>query len=161
MSSRLFQEIREKRGMAYSVYTFGSQYADTGLVGLYVGTREENLVECLEIAAAEFVDVGAGNLRPGELERAKENLKGRLLLSLESTSSRMTRLGKAVVTGTEITSVDETLARVDAVTPEEVAGLAAELYGPIGLSAAGIGPSEERFRAAVERVNPAALARAA
>ena len=81
-SSRLFQEIREKRGMAYSVYTYGSQYAETGQVGIYVGTREDNLAECLDVTAAELEDVAAGNLRPGELERAKENLKGRLLLSL-------------------------------------------------------------------------------
>ena len=160
-SSRLFQEIREKRGMAYSVYSFGSQYADSGLVGLYVGTREENLVECLEIAAAELVDVAGGFLRPGELDRAKDNLKGRLLLSLESTSARMTRLGKAVVTGSEITSVDETIARVDAVTEADVAALATELLAPGRLSAAGIGPDEDRFRAAVERVIPAALERAA
>ncbi len=160
-SSRLFQEIREKRGMAYSVYTFGSQYADSGLVGLYVGTREENLVECLEIAAAELIDVAAGSFRPGELDRAKDNLKGRLLLSLESTSARMTRLGKAIVTGSEITSVDETIARVDAVTEADVAALATELFAPGRLSAAGIGPDEDRFRAAVERVNPAALDRAA
>ncbi|HXY17690.1 MAG TPA: pitrilysin family protein [Gaiellaceae bacterium] len=160
-SSRLFQEIREKRGMAYSVYTFGSQYADSGLVGLYVGTREENLTECLEIAAAELVDVASGNLRPGELERAKENMKGRLLLSLESTSARMTRLGKALVTDIEITSIDETIARIEAVSEPDVAALAAELLSPGTLSAAGIGPSEERFRAAVERVNPTALVRAA
>ncbi len=160
-SSRLFQEIREKRGMAYSVYSFGSQYADSGLVGLYVGTREENLAECLEIAAAELVDVASGSLRAGELERAKDNLKGRLLLSLESTSARMTRLGKAVITGSEITSVDDTIARVDAVTEADVATLAAELFAPGRLSAAGIGPDEDRFRAAVERVNPAALKRAA
>ena len=160
-SSRLFQEIREKRGMAYSVYSYGSQYADSGLVGLYVGTREENLVECLEIAAAELVDVAGGFLRPGELDRAKDNLKGRLLLSLESTSARMTRLGKAVVTGSEITSVDETIARVDAVTEADVSALATELLAPGRLSAAGIGPDEDRFRAAVERVNPAALDRAA
>ena len=160
-SSRLFQEIREKRGMAYSVYSFGSQYADSGLVGLYVGTREENLAECLEIAAAELVDVASGVLRPGELDRAKDNLKGRLLLSLESTSARMTRLGKAVVTDSEITSVDETIARVDAVTEADVAALATELLSPGRLSAAGIGPDEGHFRAAVERVNPAALARAA
>ena len=160
-SSRLFQEIREKRGMAYSVYSFGSQYADSGLVGLYVGTREENLAECLEIATAELVDVASGALRPGELDRAKDNLKGRLLLSLESTSARMTRLGKAVVTGSEITSVDETIARVDAVTEADVAALATELLAPGRLSAAGIGPDEDRFRAAVERVNPAALDRAA
>ena len=160
-SSRLFQEIREKRGMAYSVYSFGSQYADSGLVGLYVGTREENLAECLEIATAELVDVASCALRPGELERAKDNLKGRLLLSLESTSARMTRLGKAVVTDSEITSVDETIARVDAVTEADVAALATELLSPGRLSAAGIGPDEGHFRAAVERVNPAALARAA
>ena len=160
-SSRLFQEIREKRGMAYSVYTFGSQYADSGLVGLYVGTREENLAECLEIAAAELLDVAAGGLRDGELERAKDNLKGRLLLSLESTSTRMTRLGKAVVTSSEITSIDETIARVDAVTEADIAALATELLLPGRLSAAGIGPNEKCFRAAIERVNPAALARAA
>ncbi len=160
-SSRLFQEIREKRGMAYSVYTYGSQYADSGLVGLYVGTRDENLAECLEIAAAELMDVASGALRPGELERAKENLKGRLLLSLESTSSRMTRLGKAIITGSEITSVEETIARVESVTEHEVAALAAELLAPGRLSAAGIGPDEEHFRKAVERINPAALARAA
>jgi dihydrodipicolinate reductase len=156
-SSRLFQEIREKRGMAYSVYSFGSQYEDSGLVGLYVGTREEHLKECLEIAAAELVDVAAGNLRPGELERAKENIKGRLLLSLESTSARMTRLGKALVTEIEITPIEETIARIEGVAEADVAGLAAELLSPGALSAAGIGPSEERFRAAVERINPAAL----
>ena len=72
-SSRLFQEIREKRGMAYSVYTYGSHYVDAGQVGIYLGTREENLRECLEVVAAELNDVGAGNIRPGELERAKEN----------------------------------------------------------------------------------------
>jgi predicted Zn-dependent peptidase len=160
-SSRLFQEIREKRGMAYAVYTYGSQYVDAGQVGLYVGTREDNLGECLEVAARELVDVGAGNLRPGELQRAKENLTGRMLLSLESTSSRMTRLGRALVTGTELVGIEETLARIAAVTEEDVAALAAALLAPEGLSAAGIGPSERRFRAAVERVNPGLLARAA
>jgi predicted Zn-dependent peptidase len=154
-SSRLFQEIREKRGMAYSVYTYGSQYAETGQVGVYVGTREDNLNDCLAITRAELEDVAAGNLRAGELERAKENLKGRLLLSLESTSSRMTRLGKALVTGAELVSVDETVRRVDAVQPGDVAAAAADLFAPDRLSAAGIGPKESRFRAALARVNPA------
>jgi predicted Zn-dependent peptidase len=158
-SSRLFQEIREKRGMAYSVYTYGSQYAETGQVGIYVGTREDNLEECLAVTAAELEDVAAGNLRPGELERAKENLKGRLLLSLESTSNRMTRLGKALVTDTELVSVDETVRRVDAVQPEDVAAAAATLFAPERLSAAGIGPKESRFRAAVARVNPSLVER--
>ena len=153
-SSRLFQEIREKRGMAYSVYTYGSQYAETGQVGIYVGTREDNLAECLAVTAAELQDVAAGNLRPGELERAKENLKGRLLLSLESTSNRMTRLGKALVTDTDLVTVEETIRRVDAVRAEDVAAAAATLFEPERLSAAGIGPRESRFRAAVARINP-------
>ncbi len=160
-SSRLFQEIREKRGMAYSVYTYGSQYVDAGQVGLYVGTREENVRSCLDVIAAELRDVGAGNIRPGELERAKENMKGRLLLSLESTSARMNRLGKAVVTGTEIVPVDETERRIAEVSAEAVATLAAELFAPERLSAAGIGPSEKRFRAAMEPFNPAIAGRAA
>jgi predicted Zn-dependent peptidase len=160
-SSRLFQEIREKRGMAYSVYSFASQYSDAGQVGLYVGTRGENLVECLEIAARELEDVAAGNVRPGELERAKENLKGRLLLSMESTSNRMSRLGKALVTGTDLLSAEELIERIDAVGAADVAALAAELLALDRLSAAGIGPSEARFQAAVAEVNPALVARAA
>ena len=160
-SSRLFQEIREKHGMAYSVYSFASQYFDTGQVGLYVGTREDNLVPCLEIVAREVADVAAGNVRPGELERAKENLKGRMLLSLESTSNRMSRLGKALVTGAELLSLDEIVARIDAVTGDEIAALAGDLLRLDRLSAAGIGPSEARFRAAVQRVNPALVGRQA
>jgi predicted Zn-dependent peptidase len=160
-SSRLFQEVREKRGLAYSVYTYASQFVDSGQIGLYVGTREENLSECMEIVARELADIAAGRLRPGELERAKENVKGRLLLSLESTSTRMTRLGKALVTGIDVVSVDETIERVTAVQEEELAAVAAELFALEGLSVAGIGPREKRFRDAVAHVNPAALARAA
>jgi predicted Zn-dependent peptidase len=160
-SSRLFQEIREKRGMAYSVYSFASQYSDTGQIGVYVGTREENLAECLEIAARELADVAAGNVRAGELERAQENLKGRLLLSLESTSNRMSRLGKSLVTDSELLDLDELIRRIDAVTPDDVAELAAELLAPERLSAAGIGPSEARFHAAVARVSSGLVARAA
>jgi predicted Zn-dependent peptidase len=147
--------------MAYSVYSFASQYSDSGQMGVYIGTREENLAACLAIAAAELADVGAGNIRPGELERAKENLKGRLLLSLESTSNRMSRLGKSLVTASELLSTEEVVERIEAVSAEEVAELAGDLFAPAGLSAAGIGPSEERFRAAVEHVNPSLLARAA
>jgi predicted Zn-dependent peptidase len=154
-SSRLFQEIREKRGMAYAVYSFASQYTDTGQIGLYVGTREENLDQCLAIAAEQIEDIAAGNLKPNELERAKENLKGRILLSMESTSSRMSRLGKSLITDTEILSLDRIMAEIDAVEPEGLAQLAELLLAPERLSAAGIGADEERFLAAVERVSPA------
>jgi predicted Zn-dependent peptidase len=153
-SSRLFQEIREKRGMAYAVYSFASQYSDTGQIGLYVGTREENLDECLAIAAAQIEDIAAGNLKPNELERAKENLKGRILLSMESTSSRMSRLGKSLITDTELLSLDRIMAEIDAVEPEGLAELAELLLAPERLSAAGIGADEESFLAAVERVSP-------
>lgn len=159
-SSRLFQEIREKRGMAYAVYSFGSQYTDAGQLGIYIGTREENLAACLEIAAEQLADV-AGTVRADELARAKENLKGRMLLSLESTSNRMSRLGKSLIMDTELLSAEELVERIDHVFAEEVAALAADLLAPERVSAAGIGPDEERFREAVERVNPALYADAA
>jgi predicted Zn-dependent peptidase len=160
-SSRLFQEIREKRGMAYSVYSFASQYTDTGLVGVYVGTREENLAPCLEIAAEQLADIAAGNLRPEEIARAKENLKGRIMLSMESTSNRMSRLGKSLITDTELLSFERIIAEIEAVEPDEVAELAGLLFTPERLSISGIGPNERVFRAAVRRINPSVLARAA
>jgi predicted Zn-dependent peptidase len=159
-SSRLFQEIREKRGMAYSVYSFASQYTDTGQIGLYVGTREENLDACLEIAADQITDIASGNVRAAEFQRAKENLKGRLVLSMESTSNRMSRLGKSLITDTELLSLDRIIAEIDAVEATDVAELASVLLAPERLSAAGIGPNEERFRAAVERVHPGLAAAA-
>jgi len=159
-SSRLFQEIREKRGMAYAVYSFVSQYTDTGQIGVYLGTREDNLGDALAIAAEQIADIAAGNLPGRELERAKENLKGRILLSMESTSTRMNRLGKSLITDSELLSLDRIVAEIDAVEAESVSELAAALLAPERLSAACIGPSEERFVAALERVTPG-LARAA
>jgi predicted Zn-dependent peptidase len=159
-SSRLFQEIREKRGMAYSVYSFGSQYTDTGLVGIYVGTREENLAACLEIVAEQIADIAAGNLRDRELQRAKENLKGRIALSMESTSNRMSRLGRSLITDTELLSLDRIIAEIDAVDPTALAELAGVLLDPARLSAAGIGPGEERFLEGVELVHPGLAAAA-
>src|SRR5437773_932718 len=158
-SSRLFQEIREKRGMAYSVYSFASQYTDTGITGTYVGTREENLAACLEIAAEQIADVAAGNLHERELERAKENLKGRIALSMESTSNRMSRLGRSLITDTELLSLDRIIAEIDAVDEDAVTELAAVLLEPDGLSASGIGPDEDVFAAAVANVNPGLVRR--
>jgi predicted Zn-dependent peptidase len=153
-SSRLFQEIREKRGMAYAVYSFVSQYTDTGQIGIYLGTREDNLADALTIAAEQIADISGGNLPARELERAKENIKGRVLLSMESTSTRMNRLGKSLITDSELLSVDRIVAEIDAVDAESVCELAATLLAPERLSAACIGPSQERFVAALERVTP-------
>jgi predicted Zn-dependent peptidase len=154
-SSRLFQEIREKRGMAYSVYTFASQYTDTGQIGVYLGTREDNLGDALAIAVEQIADIAGGGLSARELERAKENIKGRVLLSMESTSVHMNRLGKSLISNTEILSLDEVMAEVDAVGAEAVCELAADLLAPERLSVAGIGPSEDRFLEAVQRATPA------
>jgi predicted Zn-dependent peptidase len=154
-SSRLFQEIRERRGMAYSVYTFGSQYADTGMVGVYVGTREDNLAECMRITADQLVRMGQGEFADDELQRSKENLKGRIMLSMESTSNRASRLGKSVLTDTELLSLDRICAEIDSVEPEAVASLARQLFAPDRLSVSGVGPDEDRFREAVAVLNPA------
>jgi predicted Zn-dependent peptidase len=153
-SSRLFQEIREKRGMAYAVYSFVSQYTDTGQIGIYLGTREENLGEALAIAAEQIADVAAGNVPEAELERAKENLKGRILLSMESTATRMNRLGKSLITDSELLSLDRIVAEIDAVEASSVAELAATFLAPERLSAACIGPNEDRFREALDQVTP-------
>jgi len=153
-SSRLFQEIREKRGMAYAVYSFASQYTDTGQLGVYIGTREDNLAACLEITSEQIAEIAAGDVRPEELARAKENLKGRIMLSMESTSNRMSRLGKSLITDTELLSLERIIAEIEAIEPEALAELAGVLLAPEKLSAAGIGPREERFMAAIGFVNP-------
>jgi len=160
-SSRLFQEIREKRGMAYAVYSFASQYTDTGMIGVYVGTREENLDACIEICSEQIAEIAAGNLRDGELERAQESLKGRIMLSMESTSNRMSRLGKSLISDTELLTLDRIAAEIDAVDRDALAELAGVLLAPERLSAAGVGPDEDRFNAAVRRANPNLGARAA
>ena len=148
-SSRLFQEIREKRGMAYSVYSFAAQYTDTGLVGVYVGTREENLPACIEICVEQIGEIAAGKLRKGELERAKESLKGRIVLSMESTSNRMSRLGKSLISDTELLTLERLMAEIDAVDAGDLAELATVLLPADKLSAAGVGPDESIFRTAV------------
>jgi predicted Zn-dependent peptidase len=148
-SSRLFQEVRERRGLAYSVFSFSSLYAATGEVGLYVGTRPENLAEAIAVIAAELERFVREPPAERELARSRENAKGRLALSLESTAARMNRLGGSVLAGLPILSVEEIIARIDAVTVEDVRALAAELFGAPELSVAAIGPDEDALRAAL------------
>ena len=120
-SSRLFQEVREKRGLAYAVYSFASQFIDSGQVGLYVGTRPDNVDEAMKVIGDELRRVAAEGVTEAELERARENVKGRTTLAMESTLARMNRLGSSLLTGVPLLSLDEVLARVDAVTLEDVA----------------------------------------
>ena len=154
-SSRLFQEVRERRGLAYAVYSFTSAYQDTGQVGLYIGTRPDNVAEGLAVVGAELERVREEPATPDELERAKENLKGRVVLALESTGARMNRLGSEILAGMPLLSLDETVERIDAVTLEDLAGLVDELWSPDRLSAAGIGPDEARFDEALTAIGPA------
>jgi predicted Zn-dependent peptidase len=154
-SSRLFQEIRERRGLAYAVYSFTSAYQDTGQVGLYLGTRPDNITEGLAVVASELARMREEPATPEELERAKENLKGRVVLALESTGARMNRLGSELLAGMPLLSLDETVERIDAVSQDDLAGLVEELWAPERLSAAGIGPDESRFEEALGSLAPA------
>jgi predicted Zn-dependent peptidase len=153
-SSRLFQEVRERRGLAYSVYSFTSAYSDTGQVGLYVGTRADNLVQALGVVGTELDRLRSQPATPEELSRAKENLKGRVVLALESTGARMNRLGSEVLANSPLMALDEVVQRIDAVSLEDLAALTDELWDPQRLSAAGIGPDAERFDEALAAVAP-------
>jgi predicted Zn-dependent peptidase len=152
-SSRLFREVREKRGLAYSVGSYSDQYTDSGLVATYVGTREENVEEACAIIGAELARLRTEPVSGEELARAKESVKGRLVLSSESTGARMTRISRATLFGLPIDTLDEMLAKVDAVTVDDLTELAAELYGAERLSAACVGRDEERFRKALAPVS--------
>jgi predicted Zn-dependent peptidase len=151
LSSRLFQEIREKRGLVYTVYSFSSLYKETGLTGLYFGCRPERLDAVIDTLGRELVRLVTELPPEDELQRAKEHLKGRMILGLESTSSRMTRLGRGVITETEILSLDELAARIEAVTAEQVRELAGQVYHPGTLSVVGIGSDPAQFEAAVPK----------
>jgi predicted Zn-dependent peptidase len=159
-SSRLFQEVREKRGLAYSVFSYTAQYADTGQVALYVGTRPDNVSAAMEVIGVELRRLQDEGVGAEELERARDNAKGRTVLSMESSATRMNRLGSSVLMGVPVLTVDEVLARFDAVTLDDVVGLARELWVPERLSAAGVGGDETVFRSALEAVSPS-LAEAA
>ena len=153
-SSRLFQEVREKRGLAYAVYSYASHYADTGQVAIYVGTRPDNVSEAVKVIGSELQRLQSEGVSEEELERARDNVKGRTVLSMESTLTRMNRLGSSVLMGVPLLTVDEVLAAFDAVTLDDVNGLARELWRAEGLSAAGVGGDEAAFRSALEAVSP-------
>ena len=161
-SSRLFQEIREKRGMAYAVYSFASQYTDTGLIGFYVGTREENLADCVEIAAEQIADIAAGNAARGRA-RAREGEPQGTHHALDGVDVEPDEPARQVARSPtpSCSRSSGSSPRSTRSTPEAVAELAGVLLAPERLSAAGIGPSEERFRDAVGGSTPELPARAA
>jgi predicted Zn-dependent peptidase len=142
MSSRLFQEVREKRGLAYSVYSYHAQYADTGLFGVYAGCVPRKVDEVLAICRDEIAKVAATGLTLDEIQRGKGQLRGSLVLGLEDTGSRMSRIGKAELVYGEQLSVDEVLAKIEHVTPDEVSAVAADLLTETPTLAV-VGPFDE------------------
>jgi predicted Zn-dependent peptidase len=127
-SSRLFQEVRERRGLAYSVYSFATSYSDAGMVGVSVGSLPSKSAEVLDVVRAELGRIVASGLTQDELDRGRGQMRGGLVLSLEDTGSRMTRLGEVELFQERLLSLDEVLARLDAVTLDDVNALAADLF---------------------------------
>jgi predicted Zn-dependent peptidase len=127
MSSRLFQEVREKRGLAYSVYSFAGQHADTGMWGIYVGCLPSKADEVLAICAEEITRVVEGGLTDAELARGKGQLRGSIVLGLEDPSSRMSRLGKSELVYPRLEPVEEVLASIDAVTHDDIRAVAVDI----------------------------------
>jgi predicted Zn-dependent peptidase len=126
-SSRLFQEVREHRGLAYAVYSFASHYADAGMFGVAVGCLPAKVDEVLSVVRDELRKVAEDGITAEEVERGKGQLRGGLVLSLEDSGSRMSRIAKAELLYDELPSIDEVIGRIDAVTVEDVHVLAKEL----------------------------------
>ncbi len=139
MSSRLFQEVREKRGLAYSIYSYQASYQDSGLFAVYAGTSPESAPQVVDLIQAECARLQRGPVDLEEFQRAKEQLKGNLLLGLESTSSRMTRLAKAEIYFQRYFDLDEIIRSIDQVLPESFAELNRALFTPDRYALATIG----------------------
>jgi predicted Zn-dependent peptidase len=138
MSSRLFQEVREKRGLAYSVYSFAAGYSDAGVMGLYAGCSPKRVADVAELMLAEFRRLAADGITDEELSRAQGQLGGGAALALEDSDARMTRLGRSELTFGEFSDLDETLRRLDGVTRTQVQELADELVArPLSVAAVG------------------------
>ncbi len=150
MSSRLFQEVREKRGLAYSVYSFASQHAATGSWGVYVGCLPAKAEEVLAICQDEIAAIVSGGLSDAELARGKGQLRGSIVLGLEDPSSRMSRLGKAELVYPRLEAVEEILAAIEAVGHDDIRRVAAEILAqPKVLAVVGPFDSDAAFTAAL------------
>jgi len=157
MSSRLFQEIREKRGLAYSVYSYHSMFAETGLFACYAGTTPSRAEKVLSLLSRELERVAGSGLRQEEFERAKGHVKGSIVLGLEDTSGRMSRLGRSEIGHGEILTLDEVLDRVDRVTPEDCARSAGRVLSrPKALAV--VGPFDEGAFGGSDQAAEAAVA---
>ncbi|HEV2092736.1 MAG TPA: pitrilysin family protein [Rubrobacter sp.] len=142
MSSRLFQEVREKRGLAYAVYSYHQAYSDAGAIKTYVGSTTGNVEEAVDVITREMGKMRSERVEPEELERTKQQLKSSTLLALESTAARMNRVGRSVILGTELLSTDEIAERIEAVTADDVMRLANDNLDTEKMYLSAVGPKE-------------------
>ena len=144
VSSRLFQEVREKRGLAYSIYSFLSGYCDSGTITVYAATRPNEVDRVVDLVCREIRRIGEKGIESKELERAKNQMKGSLMLSLESSHSRMSKLAKDELTHGKRTSLGEMLAQIERVSAEHVVNLGHQLFTLDRLAITGLGPLTAR-----------------
>ena len=142
MSSRLFQEVREKRGLAYAVFSYHQGYSDTGAIKTYVGSTTGNVEEAVKVIVEQLEKVREEPVTGEELERTKQQLKSSTLLALESTAARMTRIGRSVITGAELLSPEEISGRIEAVTAEDIQRLAKKHLDSKDMYLSAVGPQE-------------------
>jgi predicted Zn-dependent peptidase len=142
MSSRLFQEVREKRGLAYAVYSYHQGYSDAGAIKTYVGSTTGNVEEAVRVIVEQLGRIMDEEVEEEELVRTKQQLKSSTLLALESTSARMNRVGRSVITGAELLTPEEISARIEAVTPQDIARLAREHLRTDHMYLSAVGPKE-------------------
>jgi predicted Zn-dependent peptidase len=142
MSSRLFQEVREARGLAYSVYSYRAAFDDAGFLAIYAGTAPDRIDETLGVIGDELDRLVADGLTDAEVEAAKGHIAGSLAMSLETSSSRMRRIGRSEQVEHEIPSLDELVARVVAVTPDDVARVVDRVVRDAPRTLAVVGPHE-------------------
>jgi predicted Zn-dependent peptidase len=140
MSSRLFQEIRESRGLAYSVFSYSSSFDDAGYLAIYAGTAPEYVPETLEVVGAEIDRLVKEGLSAAEIASAKGHLVGSLAMSLETSASRMRRLGRSEMVEGDIPSLDELIARVAAVEADDVARVIERVFAEAPRTLAVVGP---------------------
>ncbi|MCE5287329.1 MAG: insulinase family protein [Pelosinus sp.] len=142
ISSRLFQSVREERGLAYSIYSYQSNYSDAGLFNVYAGTRPANAKQVIDLILENIVELRDKPVSAKELSRNKEQLKGSILLGLESSSSRMSRVGKMEINNRYLT-IEEVVARIEQVTSEDLQRLAARLFDASLMSFTALGPVDD------------------
>jgi predicted Zn-dependent peptidase len=140
MSSRLFQRIREELGLAYAIFAFQQLYQSSGILGVYVGTQPGTADQAVEAIRGEFAKLASAGLPADELAGGKQQLKGQLMLSLESPVNRMNRLATLALQGERYRPLDQLLATIDAVTPESIAAIGAEFFAPDRQTVVRLGP---------------------